>query len=125
MLRSVKMTAAAVLSLGFAVAGPAARASAASHDGNWSVLIVTEKGTCDKAYRYSVAVANGQVRYQGDTAVNFNGTVDQRGAVTVNIRLGEQGASGTGRLAKDSGTGTWRGVGGAGQCAGRWEAERR
>ena len=125
MLRSVKMTAAAVLSLGFALAGPAATASAASHDGNWSVLIITEKGTCDKAYRYSVGVANGQVRYQGDAAVNFNGTVDQNGAVKVTIRLGEQGASGTGRLAKDSGTGKWHGVGGAGECAGRWEAERR
>lgn len=125
MLRSVKMTAAAVLSLGFVFAGPVATASAATHDGNWSVLIITEKGTCDKAYRYSVAVANGQVRYQGDAAVNFNGTVDQRGLVKVSIRLGEQGASGTGRLAKDSGTGTWHGVGGTGECAGRWEAERR
>jgi phage tail sheath gpL-like len=125
MLRSLKMTAAAVLSLGFALAGPAATANAATHDGNWSVLIVTEKGTCDKAYRYSVAVANGQVRYQGDAAVNFNGTVDQHGVVKVSIRLGEQGASGTGRLAKDSGTGKWHGVGGAGECAGRWEAERR
>ena len=124
MLPSLKMTA-TVLAFGFALAGPAATAGAASHDGNWSVLIITEKGTCDKAFRYNVGVANGEVRYQGDAAVNFNGTVAANGAVKVNIRLGEQGASGTGRLAKDSGTGTWRGVGGAGECAGRWEAERR
>ena len=26
-------------------------ASAKSFDGGWSVLIVTEKGTCDRAYR--------------------------------------------------------------------------
>ena len=124
MLPSLKMTA-TVLAIGFALAGPAATAMAAAHDGNWSVLIITEKGTCDKAYRYNVGVANGEVRYQGDAAVNFNGTVQPNGAVKVNIRLGEQGASGTGRLAKDSGAGTWRGVGSAGECAGRWEAERR
>jgi hypothetical protein len=116
---------ATVLAIGFSLAGLATKASAASHDGNWSVLIITEKGTCDKAYRYNVGVANGQVRYQGDASVNLNGKVEPSGAVKVNIRLGEQGASGTGRLAKDSGTGTWRGVGSAGECAGRWEAERR
>jgi len=116
---------AAVLAIGFTLAGPAATASAASHDGNWSVLIITETGTCDKAYRYNVGVANGEVRYQGEAAVNFNGTVAPNGAVKVNIRLGEQGASGAGRLSNDSGAGTWRGVGSAGECAGRWEAERR
>ena len=100
-------------------------AGAATHDGNWSVLVITEKGTCDKAFRYNVGVAGGQVRYQGDTAVNFNGTVAPNGAVKVNIRLGEQGANGTGRLSATSGAGTWRGVGSAGECTGRWEAERR
>lgn len=124
MLR-ISNLAVAVLSLGSIMAAPGPVAAAATHDGNWSVLVITEKGTCDKAYRYSVGVANGQVRYQGDTAVNFNGTVTPNGAVKVNIRLGEQGASGTGRLSATSGTGTWRGIGGAGECAGRWEAERR
>ena len=119
---SLKLTAVA-LSLGFVLAAPAAKA--APQDGNWSVLIITEKGTCDKAYRYSVGVANGEVRYKGDASVNFNGTVDAGGAVKVTIRLGEQGANGTGRLSKDSGQGTWRGVGSGGECAGHWEAERR
>lgn len=100
-------------------------AKAAPHDGNWSVLVVTEKGSCDKGFRYNVAVANGRVRYQGDTAVSFNGTVEPSGAVKVSIRLGEQGASGTGRLTAGSGTGTWRGAGKSSDCAGRWEAERR
>ena len=122
MLLSSKSVAIA-LSIGLAFTGSVA--SAATHDGNWSVLIITEKGTCDKAFRYSVGVADGQVRYQGDASVNFNGTVDPNGAVKVTIRLGEQGANGTGRLSKDSGQGTWRGVGGTGECAGRWEAERR
>ncbi len=124
-LTVTKLMAAGALSLGIAIAAPAPVAMAAAHDGNWSVLIITEKGTCDKAYRYSVAVADGQVRYQGDAAVNFNGTVGSSGAVKVSIRLGEQGASGSGRLTATAGTGTWRGVGGSGDCSGRWEAERR
>jgi hypothetical protein len=123
-LPSLNLTSAVALLLGFALAGHTP-ARAATHDGNWSVLIITEKGTCDKAYRYSVGVANGQVRYQGDAAVNFNGTVEPGGAVKVNIRLGEQGASGTGHLTASNGTGTWHGVGGTGECAGTWEAERR
>ena len=125
MLRPLKFMAATALALGFAVAAPPPAAFAATHDGNWTVLVITEKGTCDKGYRYSVAVANGQVRYQGDAAINFNGTVEPNGAVKVDIRLGEQGARGTGRLGPSSGAGTWRGVGSAGECTGRWEAERR
>ena len=50
-------------------------AQAAPHDGNWSVLVITEKGDCDRAYRYSTSVANGQVSYAGDAAVNMTGTV--------------------------------------------------
>lgn len=98
---------------------------AATHDGNWSVLVITEKGACDKGFRYDVAITEGKVRYQGDTAVSFDGTVGPSGAVKVSIRLGEQGAHGTGRLTANSGTGTWRGAGKSGDCAGRWEAERR
>jgi hypothetical protein len=122
-LRPLTLMAAAAFGLGLAAASPAA--FAATHDGNWSVLIITEKGSCDKAYRYSVGVANGQVRYQGDASVNFNGTVEPSGAVKVAIRLGDKGANGSGKLSATSGTGTWRGAGGAGECAGRWEAERR
>ena len=43
-------------------------------------------------------VANGQVSYQGDAAVNLAGTVAPNGAVKVSIRLGDKGANGTGRL---------------------------
>ncbi len=122
MFRPLTLMAAAAF--GFMAAGTPA-AVAAIHDGNWSVLIITEKGSCDRAYRYSVGVANGQVLYQGDAAVNFNGSVAPSGAVNVSIRLGDKGANGTGKLSATSGAGTWQGAGGAGECAGRWEAERR
>ncbi len=98
---------------------------AATQDGSWSVLIVTEKGDCDAAYRYGVKVANGRVSYAGDAKVDMNGTVDANGAVTVRIRLGDKGANGTGRLSGQAGAGTWHGAGSNTACAGRWEAERR
>jgi hypothetical protein len=101
-------------------------AHAAAHDGNWSVLVVTEKGNCDHGYRYEVKVANGLVRYSGEAAVGLNGTVAPNGAVNVVISANGKGtASGSGRLTANSGSGRWRGTGHGNQCAGRWEAERR
>ena len=41
------------------------------------------------------------------------------------MELGDQGASGTGRLSASTGAGTWRGIGSSGTCSGRWEAEKR
>jgi len=111
-----------VLALALAAAVPA---QASPHDGKWSVLIITEKGNCDQAYRYEVAVDDGKLSYAGREQVNLSGTVAGNGAVKVNIRLGEQGATGSGKLAGASGTGTWQGTGNAGACAGRWEAEKR
>ncbi|MEP7032238.1 MAG: hypothetical protein ABI830_14985 [Pseudolabrys sp.] len=100
-------------------------AQAAGLDGNWSVLIITEKGDCDQAYRYSVNVDRGHLKYSGDAAVNMDGTVADNGAVKVSIRLGEKGASGIGKLSGSSGGGTWQGAAANNSCAGRWEAEKR
>ena len=124
MLRPWTLMAATAVLIGCS-AVPLPAGAAPPHDGNWSVLVITEKGSCDRGYRYNVAVTNGRLRYQGEGSVQFNGTVEPGGAVKVNIRLGQQGANGTGRLSAGSGTGTWRGVGGAGECSGRWEAEKR
>lgn len=100
-------------------------AVAASHDGNWSVLIVTETGDCDRAYRYEVTVAGGRVHYAGGGDFEFGGSVAATGAVKVSIRRGDRGATGAGRLSGQSGSGTWQGVGSNAACAGHWEAERR
>ena|ERR1700688_2861956 len=101
-------------------------ALAMDHDGNWSVLVITEKGDCDKAYRYSVSVHDGHVRYRGDAAgANLAGTVTPTGEVSVSIRLRDRGADGTGRLSDTVGVGRWHGNGPNGTtCAGRWEADR-
>lgn len=108
-----------------AVAGAKSPALAAPHDGNWSVLIITEKGDCDRAYRYPLAVAGGQVRYTGEAGANVSGTVSSGGAVKVSIRMGDKGANGSGHLSGTAGTGTWQGSGPSATCSGRWEAEKR
>src|SRR5688572_24395992 len=43
-------------------------------DGSWSVLIVTEQGKCDRAYRYPVKIENGSVGYAGSASF----TVDRK-----------------------------------------------
>jgi 2-methylaconitate cis-trans-isomerase PrpF len=110
---------------GLVIAGALPAALAAPMDGIWSVLIVTEKGECDHAYRYAVKIANGHVSYAGDASIDMSGSVAPNGAVKVNIRLGDKGANGSGRLSGQTGSGVWRGVASNAACAGRWEAERR
>jgi hypothetical protein len=95
-----------------------------SYDGSWSVLIVTNSGTCERAYRYGVQINDGYV-YGGGGAVDLQGRVARGGAVRVSVAAGEQRANGSGRLFRDHGGGLWRGQGPTGACAGRWQAERR
>jgi hypothetical protein len=93
-------------------------------NGIWSVLIITDNGPCDRAYRYPVRVANGQVSYAGQADFDVFGRVARNGVVRVTVSRGSQRASGSGRLGNDWGSGTWRGVG-EGECSGRWTAEKR
>lgn len=108
-----------------AFAGLSGQALAASYDGNWSVLIVTEKGDCDAAYRYEVKVNNGAISYAGGGDFTVSGRVGGNGAVTVSIRRGAQGASGSGRLGGAGGSGRWSGKSATAACSGRWQAEKR
>ena len=92
-------------------------------DGSWSVLIVTEKGTCDRAYRYPVKIENGSVGYAGSASFNVSGKVGDNGSVTVTVSRGSQSATGTGRMSSSDGVGQWATAGG--ECSGTWSAERR
>ena len=94
-----------------------------SLDGTWSVLIVTEQGKCDRAYRYPVRISNGSVGYAGEAAFNVSGTVGDNGTVTVTVSRGSQSARGQGRLSPTDGSGMW--TAGSGECSGTWTAERR
>lgn len=93
-------------------------------DGTWSVEIVTESGTCDRAYRYPVRIENGQARFVG-TAFTVSGHVARNGAVRGSISNGMATASVVGRLGSNGyGQGTWV-ASGSMECRGRWNAERR
>ena len=94
-----------------------------SFDGAWSVLIVTEKGACDRAYRYPVRISNGSVGYAGEASFNVSGSVGPNGMVTVMVSKGNHSARGSGQLSTSDGSGRW--VAGSGECSGTWTAERR
>jgi hypothetical protein len=101
------------------------RSASAAFDGDWSVLIQTKVGDCDRAYRYGVQIQNGTILNGGGEAVSLEGHVARNGAVRVRVAAGDQEADGAGRLSRSSGGGTWRGQGSLGGCAGTWVAERR
>jgi len=108
-----------------AVSGSTVMASAASvYDGRWSVVIETEQGSCDRAFRYGLNIVNGNVTYAGNAAVDVRGWVAGNGNVHVRVSRGGSYADGRGRLSQSSGSGHWHGVG-SGVCSGRWFAERR
>jgi hypothetical protein len=115
----------AALAILAASAVPAVPAPAGNpnFDGAWSVLIVTEKGSCDRAYRYPIKIANGTVDYAGNASFTVTGKVQPTGAVTVTVARGKQSANGTGHLSLSDGTGHWQTAGG--ECSGTWSAERR
>jgi hypothetical protein len=106
-------------------ASPASAPAAAksNFDGAWSVLIVTQKGECDRAYRYPVKIENGSVGYAGSAAFTVSGQVGDTGAVTVKVARGDKSANGQGKLSSTEGSGYW--VAGSGDCSGIWTAERR
>ncbi len=117
-LRRLALTALAGAGL-FAATAPVQ--ATGSYDGRWSVLIVTEKGDCDRAYRYPIEVKGQSLVNAGNTAFDISGKVGGDGAVAVKISYGDKRASGSGRLSLTSGQGQWNG----GSCAGTWTAERR
>jgi len=93
-------------------------------DGRWSVVIQTDRGNCERAYRYALVIRNGTVSYAGDAAFDISGQVLRNGKVHVRVARGSSYADGHGQMSRDTGSGTWRGVG-SGVCSGRWSAERR
>lgn len=96
-----------------------------TYDGLWSVLIITDKGTCDRGYRYAVRIKGGRVGHAdpANSSFKISGSVAGGGAARVSVARGNQSASGTGRLTRDGGSGRWSS--GKGECSGVWQAERR
>jgi hypothetical protein len=96
-------------------------AAAPRYDGMWSVSIVTEKGDCDRGYRYPIQISNGVLGNSSPDIFTVSGKVDPAGVIVVIVSAGNKSATGSGRLAGNSGAGHWQG----GACSGTWSAERR
>src|SRR5262245_7407409 len=107
-----------------ATAPGSARSTQSSFDGRWSVVIITDAGTCDRSYRYGLVVSRGRISYAGDSSVMISGGVDPRGRVSVSLRYGQAAAQGSG-LSRSDGGGRWQGASPGLRCSGHWLAERR
>ena len=115
----------AVFALALASSASRAAPAASNFDGQWSVVIITEAGDCDRAYRYPVKVMNGEMKYEGEAGITLTGRIDASGRLNATVQRGEQSATGSGRVSASSGTGTWTGKSATTVCNGRWEAEKR
>ncbi len=126
-MKAFTLAAASTLVLaGIGTADAAQRKAQVPHafDGSWSIEVITESGSCDRAYRYGVRIDRGEASYPGGD-FQVNGRVAKNGAVRATISNSLGSANVVGRLAKSGyGQGTWTAGGGA-QCRGRWNAERR
>ncbi|WP_210207702.1 hypothetical protein, partial [Rhodoplanes elegans] len=78
MIRFATVSAAAAVVLAAFASQPASART--PYDGAWSVVIITDRGTCDRAYRYSVQIVDGIVRYAGEMGMDFRGRVGKGGA---------------------------------------------
>ena len=93
-----------------------------AYDGNWNVTFTTRAGNCSSTNSAPFAVAGTQVSSAGGGKVT--GGIRPNGTLAVNISVGLSHASGTGRLAGNSGTGRWSGVITGDKCSGTWVATK-
>jgi len=124
MKRSVSVAGSLLILAAMCLFGAAVATARTPFDGAWSVLIVTEHGTCDRAYRYALRIADGRLYYD-DPSFSVSGGVDGAGRVRVGVSAGGQSAAGYGQLSGNYGQGSWSGRSSTSQCSGHWEAERR
>ena len=92
------------------------------YDGSWDLRFVTQQGTCDQTYDFTVNINDGIVTHPN--LVRFKGYVAPSGAVRASVTVQDKYASGVGKLSANAGRGTWRGYSGTTRCSGYWTAQR-
>ena len=107
---------------GTAAATRAGIVRAGAYDGLWNVVFATQAGNCSATNRAPFAVSGRRVSSAGGGKVT--GGIGRGGAVSVRISVGLSVASGSGRLAGNSGAGRWSGVILGDRCSGTWQAAR-
>lgn len=101
----------------------AAPASASKFDGRWSVEVITDEGTCDRAYRWSIGIKGGHVADMADGVATASGAIDKSGKVALRFARGADVLTAKGNLDAENGSGLWTAP--SRSCSGRWRAERR
>jgi hypothetical protein len=126
MIPTALLAAAALMGTLVATSGDAEaarrRAGNASFDGTWNVVFATRAGNCSPTYSAPFAVQGRRVASAGGGKVT--GGITGGGNVSVRISVGASVATGRGRLAGASGTGTWSGLLEGDRCSGVWQATR-
>jgi hypothetical protein len=97
------------------------RVGGSPYDGTWSLAIYAQQGDCSSV-RVAARIVGGRV-YSEDQSYQANGAVSANGVVRVTVAGSGRSASGSGRLAHNSGAGRWRSS--RGECSGSWSATRR
>jgi len=102
---------------------PASVAHARSaYDGSWDLVFVTQSGSCDPTYNFTVNISDGIVTHPN--LVRFKGYVAKSGSVRASVTVQDKFASGSGRFVGTSGRGRWSGRTGSSHCSGYWTAQR-
>jgi hypothetical protein len=105
------------------IVGQASLAYARSaYDGSWDLVFVTQSGSCDPSYAFTVNVSESIVTHPN--LVRFKGYVAKSGAVHASVTVQDKFASGAGRFFGTSGRGKWSGRAGNARCSGYWTAQR-
>ena len=93
-----------------------------AYDGTWNVTFATQRGNCSSANSVPFNVAGTRDSSAGGGKVT--GGITPGGAVSVRISVGASVATGSGRLAGNSGSGRWSGIITGDKCSGSWQATR-
>jgi hypothetical protein len=92
------------------------------YDGTWNVVFATQRGNCSSNNSVPFTVAGTRVSSAGGGKVT--GGISPGGNVSVRISVGASVATGSGRLAGNSGAGRWSGIITGDKCSGSWQATR-
>jgi hypothetical protein len=95
---------------------------AGAYDGVWNVVFATQRGNCSSTNSVPFTVSGSRVSSAGGGKVT--GGIGRGGNVAVRISVGASVASGSGRLAGNSGAGRWSGIISGDRCSGIWQATR-
>lgn len=104
------------------VASSSAVEARSAYDGAWDLVFVTQRGTCDPSYNFTVNIINGVVSHPN--LVRFRGYVAKSGSVHASVTVQDKFASGSGKLSLMSGRGRWSGRAAGSRCSGYWIAQR-